>query len=47
MADFTALYLGCAIKGIELPAELLVREIGQNGSKNHYLDALKLFSFSL
>lgn len=37
--DFATLCLGCAIKGIELPADLIVRVKGQSGEKARYLDA--------
>jgi hypothetical protein len=37
--DFATLCLGCAIKGIELPADLVVRVKGQSGEKARYLDA--------
>ncbi|AZE56931.1 hypothetical protein C4K03_4793 [Pseudomonas synxantha] len=45
LSDFATLCLGCAIKDVELPAELLVRVKGQNGSKAQYLDAQKIATF--
>lgn len=45
LGDLATLCLGCAIKGVELPAELLVRIKGRNGSQAQYLDAQKIATF--
>ncbi|KDD66112.1 hypothetical protein ABH912_005460 [Pseudomonas sp. BT76 TE3572] len=45
LADFATLCLGCAIKEVELPANLIVRIKGQNGEKAQYLDDQKIVMF--
>ncbi|UZE15861.1 ankyrin repeat domain-containing protein [Pseudomonas sp. B21-054] len=45
LSDFATLCLGCAIKEVALPADLVVRIKGQNGEKAHYLDEQKIRAF--
>ena len=45
LGDFATLCLGCAVKGVELPADVTVRIKGQNGEKAQYLDAQKITAF--
>lgn len=45
LGDFATLCLGCAIKGIELPADLVVRVKSKSGEKARYLDASHAASF--
>lgn len=42
LGDFATLTLGCAIKNVVWPADVLVRVKGRNGEKAHYLDAHKV-----
>ncbi|QUP68530.1 hypothetical protein PSYCIT7_007400 [Pseudomonas syringae Cit 7] len=45
LGDFATLCLGCAVKGFELPADIVVRVKGQKSEKAQYLDAQKIQAF--
>ncbi|MGG5220780.1 ankyrin repeat domain-containing protein [Pseudomonas syringae pv. coryli] len=45
LGDFATLCLGCAVKGFELPADIVVRVKGQKSEKAQYLDAQQIQAF--